>query len=751
MTLRVNIRCLLFYCLVHMSHVSLACILLLNGWTPLSVYDRSALADIVASGEVLRTFKESRTEHGTYSAEIRLFTIHKGAEFVRQAKGSFDSGRTGSGMVFNVSNFGDKATCYADVTDGELYVFFLTLFQGRLSAKYDDIFGAVADYTEDNEKQVLDYLGWHPWSEWSACNHSCGDGQQSRTRTCSRGNVTQCEGSETDTRHCNTFSCSDVVDLLTKFGIPRTPFGVTQSRDRKNGYVINSSAKLFLPVSTLYDVSFPQDFSIIMTSRRKPEREGYMLVLSDISGRQRLAIYLGEKLRFEYMDDPNRAATVVEFDVIIEKDTWHNIALRVQGRQVVLYFDCSTVIEKKLKRGNNSLGRNLMLSIGPYFANFGPAFEGELEQLIVSEDPSLAERQCNFQSGDHMGPVKDDSSSNAGHEMERTTRAPPKNMSKSTQRPALVSCPKPCQNGGSCLDTGKCRCLPGYYGDLCQSAICTPGCQNGGVCSSPGKCLCPNNYTGINCELPSCNPPCLNGGRCTASNTCTCPYGYTGVNCQPYCRKECHNGGQCVRHDQCRCTKGYTGRYCQTPLCRRGCSNGGRCVSPNRCTCPSGYRGRQCQRARCRPSCKNGGKCIAPGICLCPPGLLGPRCQKYTCNKKCVNGGRCGSGGKCLCRPGFFGRYCQKEKCNLTCLNGGRCRRHKNRCRCPKGFHGRRCERRSCVYEQYTVPYKKTYRRTVREEVVTRCGPWSWKSCVRTILKYVTVSRDSVRTAYRCV
>ena len=40
---------------------------------------------------------------------------------------------------------------------------------------------------------------------------------------------------------------------------------------------------------------------------------------------------------------------------------------------------------------------------------------------------------------------------------------------------------------------------------------------------------------------------------------------------------------------------------------------------------------------------------------------------------------------------------------------------------------------RTCVYEQYTVPYQKTYRRTVKEEVLTRCGPWSWKSCVRTM------------------
>ena len=85
----------------------------------------------------------------------------------------------------------------------------------------------------------------------------------------------------------------------------------------------------------------------------------------------------------EYLDNPAKPASVVEFDVSIEKDTWHNLAIRVQGRQVVLYFDCDTVLERKLKRGNNSLGTNLMLSIGPYFANFGPAFEVSRTEDVI--------------------------------------------------------------------------------------------------------------------------------------------------------------------------------------------------------------------------------------------------------------------------------------------------------------------------------------------------------------------------------
>ncbi|KAL8608085.1 hypothetical protein ACOMHN_023901 [Nucella lapillus] len=157
MASRLTIRAFLFYCVVHLCHVSLACVFMLNGWTPLSVYDRSALAEIVAVGEVLRTFRHIRTKHGTFSAEVRFFTVHKGVELVREVQRT--SKNKNGPVVFNVSNFGDKGMCYADVRKGELYVFFLTMFKGRLSAKYDDIFGAVADYTEDNEKQVLDYLG----------------------------------------------------------------------------------------------------------------------------------------------------------------------------------------------------------------------------------------------------------------------------------------------------------------------------------------------------------------------------------------------------------------------------------------------------------------------------------------------------------------------------------------------------------------------------------------------------------------
>ena len=61
--------------------------------------------------------------------------------------------------VYNVSNFGDKTMCYADVAEGETYLLFLTLFGGRLSAKYDDLFGAAADYDDESEAEILAAIG----------------------------------------------------------------------------------------------------------------------------------------------------------------------------------------------------------------------------------------------------------------------------------------------------------------------------------------------------------------------------------------------------------------------------------------------------------------------------------------------------------------------------------------------------------------------------------------------------------------
>lgn len=129
------------------------CILLLNGWEPLTLGERALLADIVLTVRTLDTFKTDRSSAQTYTAEFQSLRVLSGFKHLRSVKA--DRGEN----VYNISNFGDKTMCYADVDTGETYILFLTVFDGRLSAKYDDIFGAAAEYSEENEEDILTALG----------------------------------------------------------------------------------------------------------------------------------------------------------------------------------------------------------------------------------------------------------------------------------------------------------------------------------------------------------------------------------------------------------------------------------------------------------------------------------------------------------------------------------------------------------------------------------------------------------------
>ena len=60
--------------------------------------------------------------------------------------------------------------------------------------------------------------GWSPWTEWSKCSKSCGEGEKQRTRQCNNPVPNefgkQCEGNATDVVTCFIEKCPGITYLL---------------------------------------------------------------------------------------------------------------------------------------------------------------------------------------------------------------------------------------------------------------------------------------------------------------------------------------------------------------------------------------------------------------------------------------------------------------------------------------------------------------------------------------------------------
>eukprot|EP00117_Sycon_ciliatum_P037554 scpid32913/ scgid6063/ Fibropellin-1; Epidermal growth factor-related protein 1; Fibropellin-I; SpEGF I; UEGF-1 len=174
--------------------------------------------------------------------------------------------------------------------------------------------------------------------------------------------------------------------------------------------------------------------------------------------------------------------------------------------------------------------------------------------------------------------------------------------------------PRPCLNGGTCLDQVNnytCICLFSYTGVNCETVLeCSPPPTiDNGVVTSPERPILLGSSASYECDAgfslagrsdipcilvgispewlyppPECNDinecepnPCLNGGQCqdlVNDFVCRCPPGYTGKNCETDIddcapNNPCLNGGSCVDLTPgytCVCAPGFTGDDCRDSI-----------------------------------------------------------------------------------------------------------------------------------------------------------------------------------------
>ncbi|KAH3705223.1 uncharacterized protein LOC127860408 isoform X2 [Dreissena polymorpha] len=708
----------------------LSCIYLLNGWTPMPIFNRTARADVVIHGHVLKTYKEieHRTDAMTYTSTVKMLDVYKGKKLLRNILTP-----SVSQNIYNISNFGDRKMCYADVTEGKDYILFLTTYKQRLSAKYDDIFGASAKYSDSNAQEVMQQVGQGvaDWAEWTSCSKSCDGGQQNRKRNCSEITV-DCDTSLMDRRSCNVFSCEGLHDVMSYLGVYKLPVGVYHVTQRPGAFDVTSAARLYTPFYDMFAYGLPRSFSIVASVKCPNDSNGYLFTICDSNGDLQLGLEVGQNntafsVTFHLKSGLSDEASLLTFSYNASVSAWKQFGVSVHDDVLELHYNCDKIYSIKHRGLLGKQGKtNLMMSIGKYKSSDDILFEGALEQLVISENVLAAEEQCTAELRDSDRAVKDESDnfiedisnalSSPGADV-ITDDKPASGISPSP--PALTSagfpegewtewseCSRSCGRGvqvrtlycgnnviSACSragrDTEQARWC--YLGP-CQVG-CQPPCANGGRCLQTGECFCPQGFTGRSCETVPCDPACMNGGRCFAPGLCQCPHGYTGQACQSaICDPPCNNGGQCIQPGFCSCPYGYMPPTCE-PICMQSCRNGGRCVSHNQCHCKGGYVGSDCSIAVCRRGCYNGGRCTSPGQCACVHGFVGSRCHKPVCSPACQNNGRCLYPGICQCKRGYSGPLCETAICRKPCKNGGVCSGN-NRCACADGYRGRWCHRK---------------------------------------------------------
>uniref|UniRef100_UPI00358EE172 collagen alpha-1(V) chain n=1 Tax=Myxine glutinosa TaxID=7769 RepID=UPI00358EE172 len=206
----------------------------------------------------------------------------------------------------------------------------------------------------------------------------------------------------------STSWAGEPVDVLKALDFASRPPGITQAigfcssrkDDRKvdRAYRVGKDAQLSIPTKQLFPESeFPQDFSVLITMRVRKRTQAFLLSIYEKQGRQQLGIEVGRSPLFLY-EDQNKRPPPNQYPVFkgvnLADNRWHRIAISVHKKTVTLVLDCQKNFTRPLKRSNNAqIDKNGIMIFGTRLVDEAH-FEGDVQQLLIVDDPFAAYEYC---------------------------------------------------------------------------------------------------------------------------------------------------------------------------------------------------------------------------------------------------------------------------------------------------------------------------------------------------------------------
>ncbi|RVE75950.1 hypothetical protein OJAV_G00004040 [Oryzias javanicus] len=203
-------------------------------------------------------------------------------------------------------------------------------------------------------------------------------------------------------------NAADPIDILKILELSEDMEGVsleaglcTSRTGRKEtdlSFKIDRKIQVSVPTKQLFpDTPFPANFSLMTTVKAVKGSQVFLFSMYDTQGTQQLGLEVARSPVFLYEDHEGQPTP--EFyptfrKVNLADGKWHRVAYSVNGQSVTLYVDCEKVDTLDLLRGfDPHISTDGVTVFGTRLLD-EDVFEGEIQQLLIVDEPGAAETYC---------------------------------------------------------------------------------------------------------------------------------------------------------------------------------------------------------------------------------------------------------------------------------------------------------------------------------------------------------------------